>query len=119
MNERFYEMDKMKQEGKTYQQIADKFGVSKQRVYHILGKLGRRYFKAIEEKVVAYKGIRDWLNENKISFSEFCRLIYGYYCPELYQRTKGYLSKTHQIKIDIIKKILDITGLTFEEAFKE
>lgn len=119
MNDRFYEMDKMKKEGKTYREIGEKFGLSKQRVYQILGKMDKRYFKGIKESVVAYKGIRDWLNENKIPFAEFCRLVYGCYHPAYYSRLMVYLNKTKPIKIDIINKILDITSLTFEQAFKE
>lgn len=119
MKDRFYEMDKMKREGKTYREIGERFGLSKQRVYQILGKMDKHYFKPIKEKVVAYKGIRDWLNEKKISFTEFCRLIYGYYHPKLYTRLTVCLNKTHPIKIDMIEKILDITGLTYEQAFKE
>lgn len=118
-NERKFEMYKMKQEGKSYAEISRVYGISRQRVHHILGKNDERYFINIEESLVAYKGIRDWLNKNKVSFVKLCRLVYGSYHPEQRRRLKSNLTKKTPINIDTINKILDITGLTFEQAFKE
>lgn len=119
MDLRTAEMDKLKREGKTYEEIAQQFGISRQRVFQILGKMDKRYFKPISKKCVFYPGLRNWMNENRISFTELCRRVYGKYHTMQYGYLWQYTSAQHPMKIGLIIKLINITGLTFEQLFLE
>lgn len=116
-DERKNVMINLKREGKSYRQIAKIFNISAQRVFQILGETNEKYFRPISNKQIKYTGLRNWMNKNKISFTGLVREIYGHYHPEHYRRLGPYFRDTSPIKIDLIKKILEITGLTFEECF--
>ena len=108
----------MKNEGKTYQVIADAFGVSKQRVYQLIGSGDVRFFRHISTKSCIYKGIRNWMNDNKISMAEFVRRLYGNYTPRNQANTIRRLSGRVDAQKRHIDKILEVTGLTYEVAFE-
>lgn len=116
--ERTAMMCKLKEEGKTYNEIAAIYGLSRQRVYQILRKGGKRYFRYISKHLIKYTGLRNWMNTNKISFNELITRVFGYYHPEHYKRLSDRLKSGH-LPLPLIKKILEITGLTFEECFME
>ena len=109
----------MRNNGATYTQIAKEFGISKQRVCKMLSNGNESYFKTITEKHCSFVGIREWLNKNKVSITEFIRRIYGVYHEERRKMMLGYLTKKHDVKKQMIDRILEITGLTYEQAFKE
>lgn len=117
MDLRYEEMDRLKRNGKTYQYIADLYGISRQRVYQILGKMDQRYFKIIPKEKVVFSGLRNWLNENKINITELCRRIFGNYHTVQRERLNTYLNGKHVMSMPMILKIIDITGLTFEQLF--
>jgi DNA-binding CsgD family transcriptional regulator len=116
--ERAAVMHKLKEEGKTYNEIAVIYGISKQRVYQILRKGDKRYFRHISKRSVKHTGLRNWMNTNQISFNELTTRIFGYYHAEHYKRLYWRLS-SGCLTMSLIKKILEITGLTFEECFTE
>ncbi len=115
--ERDKQMIEMRKNGATYQQIAEAFGVSRQRIAFLLGKNKESQFRTITEKQCAYTGIRNWLNTNKISMTELVRRIYGVYHAERRWWLGKYLTKQSDIKKTVIDKILEVTGLTYEQAF--
>ena len=108
----------MKNEGKTYQAIADEFGISKQRVQQLIGTRDARYFRHIKKTACIYKGIRTYLNDNKISVAEFVRRVYGCYHPVYMSRIMSKLRGSNDIQKRYIDKILEVTGLTYEVAFE-
>jgi hypothetical protein len=116
--ERAAMMYKLNEEGKSYNEIAAIYGVSKQRVFQILRKGDKRYFRHISDRLVKYTGLRNWMNTNKISFTELVTRVFGYYHTENYNRLFQYLNSGH-LRLPLIKKILEVTGLTFEECFME
>lgn len=116
--ERAAMMCKLNEEGKSYNEIAAIYGISKQRVYQILRKGDKRYFRYISKRSVKYTGLRNWMNTNKISFNELVTRVFGYYHSEHYKRLYWYLN-SERLTMPLIKKILEITGLTFEECFME
>ena len=63
--------------GLTYQEIGDVAGVSKQRVFQLIGKTDRDSFRYITKERCFFDGLRDYLNENRISIKELTRQMYG------------------------------------------
>jgi hypothetical protein len=108
----------MKNEGKTYQVIADEFGISKQRVQQLIGNRDARYFRYIKKTTCIYKGIRKYLNDNKISVAEFVRRTHGCYHPVYMSRLMSKLRGETDMQKRYIDKILEVTGLTYEVAFE-
>lgn len=109
-------MFEMRLSGCTLQKIGDEFGVTRERVRQILGE-------AIKERKtnvdgIIYVNIVKWLKQNEISLLGFAKML----DPKANNSTrlKNKLTKNKsELKISQIKKILDITGMTFEKAFEE
>ena len=117
MNNKKQTMFKLRSQGMTYQEIADVVGCSKSYVGSILSKSDKSKFRTITPKDCVYVGIRNWMNENKISKAELCRMIYGYVHPVSNNRLAA-IYKGHGCTKETIDMILAATGLTYEEAFK-
>jgi hypothetical protein len=116
--ERNTAMAKMRRDGHTYAEIAEEFGVSKQRVYQLIGQGDKRYFHTVSEKRCIWKGIREWMNDNRIGVSPLVRKMYGNANPTSQNRISGYLAGEIELRKEMIDILLDITGLTYEEAFR-
>lgn len=117
--DRFRAMKELRDKGYTHREIAILYDISEQRVVWWLGKGDERYFKPITEKQCVFVGIRDWLNQNKVSITEFVRRVYGVYHTERRKSLLKHLTKKFDMKKQMIDRVLEITGLTYEEAFKE
>nr|DAQ30173.1 MAG TPA: Helix-turn-helix XRE-family like protein [Caudoviricetes sp.] len=110
------EMYRMRLEGKSYQAIADRFGVSRQYVYQLFGQ---KYKSEPYRNVnVRYTGLRKWMNESNYSVAKLARES-GCTDNHSYATITSYLQGSPFMSIDFIRKILGFTGLTFEEAFGE
>lgn len=117
MNNKKEKMVELRKQGMTYQEIADIFGCSKSYVGSLLSKSKECQFRTITPKDCVYVGIRNWMNENKISKSGLCRMVYGYVHPVSNNRLAA-IYKGHGCTKETIDMILAATGLTYEEAFK-
>lgn len=99
----------MRLRGLTYQEIADKYGISRQRVYSIFnnGVIGRN-----KSDDWVYKGLRGWMLENHITSEELGKII-NITAPNV--RSKLYGKADFRLKeiVAIIKK----SGLSFEQLF--
>lgn len=110
--EKINQMIEMRSNGSTLQQIADKFGVSRQYIHTLIPRFNQQtrkpdysvwIYPAIAEYCEFNKlGMPDIENEFGITYNSFYSIMTGRYCP----------SKT------TIDKILKATCLTYEEAFK-
>ena len=67
----------MRAEGKTYEEIAKACGCSYQNVCQTLARYNANRFRPLSEERCCWKGLRTWLNENKISLNELIRRKYG------------------------------------------
>lgn len=112
------QMVEMREKGMSYRELSKLFGVSHQRVQQIVGKHDGRYFRTITKENCVYDAIRNWLNENRISLAEFTRRMYCNTEPNNYYNTIGRLSGKVELTKTYIDKILSITNLTYEDAFK-
>lgn len=119
MHERNQQMIEMVREGFTYKQIGRVYGVSKQRVHQIVSQGDVRYFHPITKERCIFNGIRNWMNANKVDVASITRKIYGNTSPTCHQKLRSYLVGKNEMRMSTIEKLLEITGLTFEQAFKE
>ena len=110
------EMYRMRLEGKSYQAIADRFGVSRQYVYRLIGQQCKS--EPYRNVNVPYTGLKKWMNESRYSIAELARES-GCTDNHSYVTITSYLQGSPRMDIDSIRKILRFTGLTFEEAFGE
>ena len=65
------EMYRMRLEGKSYQVIADRFGVSRQYVYQLIGQQCKS--EPYRNVNVPYTGLKKWMNESRYSIAELSR----------------------------------------------
>lgn len=111
------EMFSMRLDGATFQEIGDKFGLTKQRVEQILNfRSGYGYKKSIKnsEKCI-YKGLSDYIYRENLTLGELTEII-GMKCSTT-ELAKKRITGVRPFKINEIRKILKITGMTFEECF--
>ena len=118
MDERKQAMIKMHESGMTYAEIGAFMGISKQRVYQLIGDTRKGCHKPITKEQCVYAGIRKYMNENKISKMMLVRMIYKRVDGEEYKRVHDAL-KGCNCRKNMIDKILKATGLTYEYAFKK
>lgn len=103
----------MRLNGKSFQEIADQFGVSRQRIHQILNGACERAPRRNLDTII-YPAIKNYMKENRLSFSGISRL-----CGiNLWPIINGLCGK-NDISKHIIDAILDVTGMTYEEAFKK
>lgn len=108
-NEQKVEIYRMRLEGASLQECADRFGVTKQYISQIGVVRGRASFGV----TCLYPGLKRWMAEHECSNKEFadrCGVSVG--C------LTGVITKRHAPSKPVIDRILDVTGLTYEEAFK-
>lgn len=103
----------MRLEGKTFQEIADRFGVSKQNIQQILKGLCERSPRRNVDTVI-YPSIQRYMKENNLSFNAFSHLCGINLGPVI----NGLCGKNGITK-RFIDAVLDVTGMTYEEAFKK
>ncbi len=109
-------MFEMRLRGCTLQEIGDKFGITRERVRQILSESIKERNENLNE--IIYVNIAKWLKQNDISLFKFSKMLYPK--SNSSTRLKNKLTKSKsELKISQIKKILEITGMSFEEAFEE
>lgn len=106
--------------GLNYAQIAKEIGCSRQYVSQRLGyrndapARNKRY----DETRCVYNGLRKWLNEEGISCAKFTRMLGYKPNSNAYVRVGNILNGTLEPRMIDIDRILRVTDLTYEEAFK-
>lgn len=112
----------LREQGKTYQEIGDMYGVSKQSVEKTIKNAENRINNGVRirknsvniEKIV-YKGIYDlFYKDRTMTISKLARIV-GYDNSTLKNLIEGTNAK---ITIKGIKKLTDFSGMTFEELFE-
>ena len=106
-------MFQMRLEGKTFQQIGDAFGISKQAVKQSIGCTGGGGTVRRPDKII-YPTIADYMVRRNINYNDLA--------PECGVSRSGlrhFLQGQGGGSKYVIDRILEVTGLTYEEAFKE
>lgn len=115
--QRLIKMREMHESGMTYQAIADEFGITQQRVHQIIGGRNVALFNYVTKDRCIFEGLRNWMNKNEVCVAELTRRIYHNGLPANRERVREKLMG-NKATIEFVDRILDITGLTYEEAFK-
>ncbi len=117
--DRLLEMIKMRLDGCTYQEIANKYGISRQCVCQAIANFTRREGSARIRKSpldrCIYPNLRQWMYENKITLVKLNGII-GKSLTNT-ERTSQKMRGESDFKISEIKAILKESGKTFEYMF--
>lgn len=116
-SEKYADMIELRNAGWTFQEIADKYSVTKQCVHQGIKKYikSERSPKRSSLEKCIFPNIKQWLIENRIKvgqLSRMCNLEKN--CSKTIQRK---LCGVTEFKISEIKAILDASGKTFEYMF--
>lgn len=108
---RALDMKEMRLSGCTYQEIATKYGISRQRVYHIISTASKERIKHYSNNYI-YKGLVQWMRENDINTVNLGVIIHN-----SKQLTDAKLCGKSKFNINDIVAIIRESGLTFEQLF--
>ena len=112
------EMKALREQGYTYDQIARISGVSKARVFSLVGKGNPIYIRALTEKECIYPALRQWMTANQISRMELTRQMQnGVAVPYFSTRLSRILRGEQEPRKTEIDKLLSITQMTYEQLF--
>ena len=111
------EIKRMKAEGVHVDEIAKEFGITRTRVYQIIGPTRMRGFRPFTEDMCIYPHWRNWLNENRVTIREMVDRMGLENCNSNYQQVWGWMyGRCYPTKKNI-DRILSVTGLTYEQLF--
>ena len=102
----------MRLDGYTLQEIGDKYGVSRERIRQMFAQVTTE--SGISRKNYIYPNIADWMVENNVTQSLFCREL-G--CCK--STISGYLTGRISPSFEFINKVLEITKMPYEVAFSK
>lgn len=102
---------RMRLEGHTYEEIASKLGCSKQ---YIQQEIGGGQMQPRSSFSCIYPNIEKYRRKNHLTISSFANLIGASGASSL----SRMLGNHGNPKKKLIDKILEVTGMTYEEAFK-
>lgn len=110
---------KMLMDGKTFEEVGKKYGVSKQAVYQHFMK--SRHVGKRRSRQMKYAGIEEWMNRESITYREVTQMVYQTENPD--RSASGairriLIGQQENVKIWLIKRILEVSQMTFEEAFR-
>ena len=111
----------LRMQGLTFEEIGKRLGVSKQRASQCCAGMNPEAtaWACHKEDLdsIIYEGLKKWMLENKVSVPEMMRRIgmdTGSSCSKHF---RNRLEGKTQLPISEIKKILAVTGGTFEQMF--
>ena len=104
--------------GKTYKEIAEQYGISHQAVAAVCCKSVDSQFRPWSADRCIYPNVRSWLNDNKVSLSEFIRRMGEVPGGGYTGRFGGYLKGKYFPGKEVIDKMLAVTGLTYEKFWE-
>lgn len=104
--------------GKTYRKIAEEYGVSYQAVANSCGPEKEYCFRGWTAERCIYPNLRRWLNDNRVTLAGFIRkmdLVPGGAAPG---RFSDYFRGVCYPGKKTIDKMLEVTGLTYEQHWE-
>ena len=107
-----------REKGMTYAEIAKKYGVSRQAVQFACCKSDDSKFRGWTEERCIYPNLRKWLNDNRVSLFEFIRRMDLVPCYKTSGRFGCYFKGRCYPRKDVIDKMLEVTGLTYEQLWE-
>ena len=117
VSDRTMQMTLDREAGMTCREIAEKYGVSYQRVQAVVGKYSPPHFQYITERGCIYPNLRTWMNTNKVSRSELVRRMgLEAYPNNIVNLSSVIVGRTSPRKA-YIDRMLQATGMTYETLF--
>ena len=111
----------LRMQGLTFEEIGKRLGVSKQRASQCCAGMDpKRTAWACHKKdldSIIYAGLKNWMLENKVSVPEMMRRIGLDTGSSRSKHFRNRIEGKTQLPISEIKKILAVTGGTFEQMF--
>ena len=108
----------MRADGMTYQEIAKACGCSRQNVSQTLARYRVSRFRAFTKDRCCWDGLREWLNDNRISLQELIRRRYGRnHTGSIADTIRRQLNGERPLKKTDIDFFRELTGLTYEQLF--
>ena len=117
LSDRTKQMILDREAGMTCMAIAEKHGVSYQRVQAVVGKYNPAYFQRIQESACIYPNLRRWMNDNKVGKRELLRRMGMEAYPRACQDLSIVMAGRKSPRKAYIDRMLQATGLTYEEMF--
>lgn len=103
----------MRKDGYTMQEIADEMGVNQRTISLYVPKEERCQARNRVDNYI-YPNINKWLIDNRMSMIKFAREV-----GITKSTMSNYLAGLSEPRKSIIDKILEITGMSYEECFRE
>lgn len=104
----------MRLRGFTMQECADRFGVTREYIRQLVPATQNRCHRKIWYEECIFPNIANWLYDNRYTYNRF-----GLACGTNGMSMRRYLIGEVSIPRERINRILDVTGMTYEEAFYE
>ena len=111
------EVRRLRQEGVSAADVAQRLGISVSRVYQIIPGKKLKRFLPIEPDQNIYPMWRNWMNENSVSIRMFIRLMGLDLSSTTYNNVYGWMRGRCYPSKKNIDRILETTGLTYEQLF--
>lgn len=111
---------RMRYDGYTYQEIAERYGTSRQWIQQMLAGTKTRKSGAIFDNI-PYKGLYTLFFENeKLSIPKLAGMIWEHPIAAHNQILRNLLEGEREPKFTLseLQRICDICGMTFEETFE-
>ena len=107
------------QNGLSCKEIAVKYGISVQAVYAACGSVRTNRFRQYNPEDCIWVGLRHWLNYHKVSRRALLRKMELEYSQQNLERLNNNLRGKTDLRMSFIRKMMEITGMHFEELFRE
>ena len=105
--------------GMKYRDIAQKHGVTYQYVQQVCAKYFPSKFKFIEESSCIYPNWRKWMNDERCSRYELLRRMGLCTVAGNLDQLRMCMKGKYYPRKPYIDKLLQVTGMTYEELFAE
>lgn len=103
-------------DGESYEAVGRTFGLTRQRIQQMFPMMRNEKMSQPKERPLryVYPGIEKWMRENKITIANLSRSI-GYTTSAVNQVLLG----KNDPRKRFVDEVLALTGMTYEEAFKQ
>ena len=106
-----------RKKGRTYQDIADEYGVSRQMVAQACAPFQTLRYRVLKADDCVYVNIREWLNKKRMSRKTLVFALGLENCTNNYNTIKAVLRGESEPRKGLIDKLMILTGFSYEQLF--
>lgn len=111
------EVRRLREEGVSATEVAQRLGISRSRVYQVFPGKKRKGFRTIRPEQNIYPMWRNWMNENSVSVMMLVQLMGLDLSSTTYKSLYGWMTGRCYPTKKNIDRLLETTGLTYEQLF--